>query len=71
MLEGPGCKVAKGVVKAVRKILGNFEEIIQIRVGGLPLISKHRKDADCELKPSIYNELGGVLQSEEVQPTSI
>ena len=42
--KGCGSKVAKGVVKVVHKMLGNFEVIVQIRVGGLPPISKHRKE---------------------------
>ena len=38
-LQGRGCKVAKGVVNIVHKMLGNFEVKVQIRVGGLPPIS--------------------------------
>ena len=43
-LKGRGRKVTKDVVKAVYKILGNFEVTVQIRVVGLPPISKHRKE---------------------------
>ena len=42
--EGHGCKFAKGVVKVVHKILGNFEVIVLIRVGGVPPISERRKE---------------------------
>ena len=42
--EGRGCKIAKGVVKVVHKILGNFKVIVQMRVGELLPIAKHRKE---------------------------
>ena len=42
--EGRGCKFPSGVVKVVHKILSNFEEIVQIRVGGVLPISEHRKE---------------------------
>ena len=48
-----------------------FEVIVQIRVGGLPPISKHREELKLQSESEHFNELRAVLKSEEVLLMSI
>ena len=63
--EGRCCKVGKGVVKIVHKILGNFEVIVQIWQEDFLRFLNTERSGNCELKPSTHSELRGVFKWEE------